>query len=74
MMNAASVIDETYSVYKPHDLEKQYGLSPQEAIRIISQFGADKNEIDLLLGHKTTEDSPSVEQDNPPVQDFLFDI
>ncbi|CAN7715937.1 hypothetical protein LJR098_003406 [Rhizobium sp. LjRoot98] len=70
-MTAAQVIAETY---QPDDLVKYYGLSPQEAIRIISQFGAEKSEIDLLLGHRTQEGSTSIEPSNPDVKDFLFDI
>lgn len=60
--------------YEPEDLVKQYSLSAQESIRIINQFGTDRQEIDLLLGHRTSDVPSKADIDHTRNPDFLFDI
>lgn len=56
------------------DLVEEYSLSPQEAERVLKQFGSDREELDLLLGHKGAADVPSPNSDEVKVGDFLFEI
>ena len=60
--------------YEPEDLVKHYSLSAQESIRTINQFGADRQEIDLLLGHRTSDVPSNADIDHTRNPDFLFDI
>ncbi|MGV4791879.1 hypothetical protein [Rhizobium sp. F40D2] len=36
--------------YSPEELAKRYQIGPQQAARYIVRFGADRKELDALLG------------------------
>jgi len=64
-------LDETY---QPDELIKRYGLSPQEARRVISEFGSNKREIDRLLGHRSMKALTHPGENDVRLPDFLYDI
>jgi hypothetical protein len=41
---------------------------------MLKQFGSDRDELDLLLGHKGATDVPSPNSDAVALSDFLFEI
>jgi hypothetical protein len=55
-------------------LFKEYSISPQEGERIVEQFGTDKAELELLLGHKGAPETPSPNTDDVAESYVLFDI
>lgn len=59
--------------YQVEDLVKIYGVSPQEAQRLLAQFGSDRDGLDLLLGH---DNSVALDRDGERELegDFLFSI
>lgn len=59
--------------YQVTDLVKTYGMSPQEAQRLLAQFGSDREGLDLLLANGSRVAS---ERDAEPKLDgdFLFSI
>lgn len=68
------VENELLDVQVVDDLVEEYSLSPQEAERVLKQFGSDREELDLLLGHKGAADVPSPNSDEVTLGDFLFEI
>lgn len=59
--------------YQVADLVKIYGMSPQEAQRLLAQFGSDREGLDLLLanGSRVLSDRDA----EPELDgDFLFSI
>jgi hypothetical protein len=44
--------NDTKPQYTPHDLVKNYGLSAQEAQRLIDRFGPSAAELDFILAGK----------------------
>lgn len=59
--------------YQVADLVKTYGVSPQEAQRLIAQFGSDRDGLDLLLGHDSSV-APDRDAERELDGDFLFSI
>ncbi|KQR70010.1 hypothetical protein ASG25_20930 [Rhizobium sp. Leaf384] len=51
-----------------------YSVSPDEAERIVQQFGDDEQELALLLGHEGATKVPSPNTANVEESYVLFDI
>lgn len=62
------------SSYRVEQLVEEYAISPQEAERILNQFGSDRSDLDLLLGNRGATDVESPNIASIENGDFLFDI
>ncbi|PYE42649.1 hypothetical protein DFI02_106224 [Rhizobium sp. PP-F2F-G20b] len=56
------------------EIFESYSVSSQEAERIVEQFGADNNELELLLGNKGAPPCPSPNTSDVSESYVLFEI
>lgn len=66
--------DQDQRPYRVEQLVKEYAISPQEAERILNQFGSDRSELDLLLGSRGASQEQSPNLDTGQSGDLLFKI